>query len=104
MAHTFPLDRLIAAYNLMRNTRLDRRVTTNRRLSDLTAEEWLKLYDAYAACGWDLTPCQWQSWQIQEAICRGIIPAWDDDEDPIDGYLPDAESSSKNRGMKACSA
>jgi len=63
------LERLTRAYNLSRNTcNADR----------WTAEEWLRLADAYAACDYDYTPCQWQAWQINDLFEHGIIPTWDD--------------------------
>lgn len=48
-----------------------------------TPEEWIRLYDAYLASGWDFTPCQWAEWQRHEAVDCGLVPAWGDDERPI---------------------
>ncbi len=55
------LDRLFRTYNLVRNTNLSAVVDENdgTTLSDLSAEQWLSLYDAYTACGWDFPPCRW---------------------------------------------
>lgn len=60
--------RLDGAYNLSRNTRDRER---------WTAEEWLKLYDAYEACGWDYAPCQWAAWQVEDVLKRGLVPQFD---------------------------
>ena len=42
----------------------------------------LRLYDAYAVCGWDIPPDRWTDQQIQDALA-GKPPCWDDDERPV---------------------
>lgn len=49
-----------------------------------TALDWLKLYAAYKACGWDITPDNWTWWQVEDAIERGVAPRWGEHErDPL---------------------
>lgn len=81
------LNRLERACSLMNNTRTDAIVEwvgrSAVRLCDLSAEQWLRIYDAYHECGWDFTPDQWTDWQIKGAL-RGVVPQWDENERPID--------------------
>ncbi len=67
--HPFDYERLKRALALAGNT---------PGREQWTAEEWLKLADAYAASGWDITPDQWSSAQIADAIERGRPPCFDD--------------------------
>jgi hypothetical protein len=48
-----------------------------------TAEEWCRLYDAYKASGWDITPDEWTEWQVRDALWFGIAPDWDENGEPI---------------------
>lgn len=69
-------DYLQTAINVMRNTKSD-------LVDQYTPLEWLALYDAYHACGWDFTPDQWTDEQRNAAIDHGIIPRWDRNEKPL---------------------
>lgn len=61
-------DRLHGAYRLSRVTAgADR----------WTSEEWLKLWDAYAACAWDITPDRWSEEQIAAALEHGTVPEFE---------------------------
>jgi hypothetical protein len=46
-----------------------------------TALQWLRLWLAYIASDWDVTPCQWTARQVQEAlnVRRPLAPNWDGD-------------------------
>lgn len=71
-----------------------------------TPHEWLALFDAYKACGWDLTPDRWTLEQRLAAIEHGIVPAWDDDERPLPlkrcaGFYIDANTGELT-SCKAC--
>ncbi len=58
-------------------------VAGNTRNADRwTAEEWIKLYEAYKACEYDLTPDRWSYHQTQAAILSGVVPEFNDDESP----------------------
>ena len=71
--------RLERAHNLSRNTRdADR----------WTAEEWLRLGDAYHASEIDFTPCQWTEEQVAAALAYGEVPRWDEDLNPIAPLSP----------------
>jgi hypothetical protein len=47
-----------------------------------TAEQLLAIYRAYQKCGWDITPDQWEPWQVQDAL-QGKAPIWDANERPV---------------------
>lgn len=42
-----------------------------------TAEELLKIYRAYKASGWDITPDDWTARQVRRALTAGEAPDWD---------------------------
>lgn len=65
-------DRLAGAFALSQNTKNQQR---------WTAEEWLKLYDAYKVIDWDFTPDEWTEQQVADALA-GLVPQWDDNENP----------------------
>ncbi len=41
-----------------------------------TALQWLKLYAAYKACAWDVTPDEWSPEQVEAALEHGSVPAF----------------------------
>lgn len=73
-----PLTRLRQAYHLMTNTHL------TAIIEELTAEQWLKVYDCYVASGWDITPDKWTRFQLNAAVNYGETPLFDTQELPID--------------------
>lgn len=88
------IERLKRAYHLMENTNTDAIVTTHtrkmqccgghvHRLCHLTAEQWLKIYDAYKASGWDFTPDAWTQRQRHAAL-QGVVPKWNAAGQPIE--------------------
>ena len=42
-----------------------------------TLPELVRIWDAWAQCGFDYYPDQWSDRQVREAL-RGIAPNWDD--------------------------
>lgn len=49
-----------------------------------TAAELIRIYCAYKASGWDITPDRWEARQVADALV-GIAPQWTADETPIYG-------------------
>jgi hypothetical protein len=50
----------------------------------------LKLYDAYSACGWDITPDEWSVEQVSAAL-KGIVPRWESEGVPLLPEVPTGE-------------
>lgn len=69
-------EELICAAQLARNCSL---TFTDR----FRAEELLKLWRAYRASGWDITPDRWAERQVLQVIDHGIVPRWDADQRPV---------------------
>lgn len=63
------VDELRRAVNVANNTRDPER---------WTGLQWLKLYAAYQACGWDITPDEWTEEQATAAIQHGTVPTFKD--------------------------
>lgn len=59
--------------------------TNESALDDYSAEELIKLYQAFEACEWDFTLCQWTARQRWEALNENKVPQWDGDERPCYG-------------------
>ncbi len=51
-------------------------------LDEFTAEQLLKLWRAWRACGWDYFPDQWTREQVRAAIYRGVVPEFSDPNHP----------------------
>lgn len=69
------IEELRRAVNLFGNTREDFN-------TDYTAEELIKIYRAYKASGWDITPDEWTQKQVDHALRKGRAPSWDDNGNP----------------------
>jgi hypothetical protein len=49
-------------------------------------DELVKLYRAFRACGWEITPDEWTDRQVKEAL-RGKVPTWRlSNEEPFYGF------------------
>lgn len=55
-----------------------RALADNTRNADRwSAVEWLWLYSAYKACGWDYTPDEWSQAQVDAVLMDRIVPEFE---------------------------
>jgi hypothetical protein len=66
----FGIEELRAAVNLFNNCN----ETFNQQF---TADELIKLYQAYVKSGWDFLPDDWHETQVMQAL-QGIVPRWEE--------------------------